>query len=200
MATYARRMNPPLLTDRFLRRVDSPIGRLEIISDGETITSLTVERRGHLPHDDISERPNQILTRCARQLDGYFAGTRRRFDLPLKLVGTDFQKSVWSRLRELGWGEVTSYGDIGLATGRPSAGRAVGGAIRANPIPILIPCHRVLAVGGRITGYSSGAGIPTKLWLLDHEGIIHATRSASHPAITTAQITDLLAPWPAGGS
>jgi methylated-DNA-[protein]-cysteine S-methyltransferase len=79
---------------------------------------------------------------------------------------------VWQRLAELDFGEATSYGEIGRATGRPSAGRAVGGAIGANPIPIIVPCHRVLGANGRITGYSGGNGIPTKSWLLDHEGIV----------------------------
>jgi methylated-DNA-[protein]-cysteine S-methyltransferase len=76
---------------------------------------------------------------------------------------------------QLQWGEVISYGELGHATGRPTAGRAVGGAVGANPVPIIVPCHRVLGVSGRITGYSGGEGIPTKSWLLEHEGIPHST-------------------------
>ena len=157
----------------YLRRVDSPIGRLEVASDGDSITSLSIERQGHLPHEEHPEHSNALLERAAEQLGEYFAGTRAHFDLPISLAGTEFQKSVWSKLGELGFGEVASYGELGLATGRPTAGRAVGGAVGANPIPIIVPCHRVLASDNRITGYSGGNGIPTKVWLLEHEGISH---------------------------
>jgi methylated-DNA-[protein]-cysteine S-methyltransferase len=158
----------------YLRRVTSPIGVLEITSDGESITSLSIERDGMLPHDDEPEQSTALLERAADQLAEYFAGTRHDFDLPLALRGTEFQHSVWRELRSIPWGDVRSYGDVGIATGRATAGRAVGGAVGANPIPIIVPCHRVLAYGGKITGYSGGNGIPTKAWLLDHEGIAHS--------------------------
>jgi methylated-DNA-[protein]-cysteine S-methyltransferase len=80
---------------------------------------------------------------------------------------------VWNALTQIPFGAVRSYGDVGMTTGRSTAGRAVGGAVGANPVPIIVPCHRVLASDGRITGYSGGNGIPTKVWLLDHEGIAH---------------------------
>lgn len=163
---------------RHLARLHSPIGRIEITGDDAAIMSLTIEKEGALPHDRLPERPGPLLGRAVEQLHEYFAGARRRFELPIVLAGTVFQRAVWAKLGELGWGEVSSYGAIGLATGRATAGRAVGGAVRANPIPIIVPCHRVLAVGGKITGYSPGQGVPTKVWLLDHEGIIHATRAA----------------------
>lgn len=170
MTTFA---NP-----RHLARLHSPIGRIELTADGAAITSLTIEKDGTLPHDRLPERPGVLLERAVEQLHEYFTGARRRFELPLTLAGTAFQLAVWMKLGELGWGEVTSYGAIGLATGRATAGRAVGGALRANPVPIIVPCHRVLAAGGKITGYSAGQGVPTKVWLLDHEGIIHTTRAA----------------------
>lgn len=157
----------------FMTRIDSPIGRIEVTSDGESVTSLSIERDGILPLDGIPERSNPVLDRAVVQLREYFAGTRTDFDLPVSLVGTEFQKAVWSELTTLPFGGVVSYGDIGQATGRATAGRAVGGAVGANPIPIIVPCHRVLASDGRITGYSGGNGIPTKVWLLDHEGIAH---------------------------
>lgn len=160
-------------TPAFLRRVDSPIGRLEITSDGTAITGLAIERQGHLPFDEQAEHSNELLDRAAQQLTEYFAGTRKDFDLPVSLQGTEFQRSVWNQLNDLGFGEVASYGELGLATGRATAGRAVGGAVGANPIPIIVPCHRVLASNSRITGYSGGEGIPTKAWLLAHEGITH---------------------------
>jgi len=159
----------------YLVRTDSPIGRLELTSDGESVVSLSIERAGSLPLEEFPERPNPVLEEAVRQLGEYFAGTRRDFDLPVRLDGTDFQRSVWQQLSGLGWGEVASYGSVGAATGRPTAGRAVGGAVGANPIPIIVPCHRILASNGKITGYSGGNGIPTKAWLLDHEGIVHHT-------------------------
>lgn len=157
----------------FLKRIDSPIGRIEITSDGETISSLSIERSGHLPGDDLPESSNALLDRAASQLGEYFAGGRSAFDLPVSPSGTDFQQAVWRELGTIPFGAVLSYGEIGYATGRATAGRAVGGAVGANPIPIIIPCHRVLGSNGRITGYSGGDGIPTKSWLLDHEGISH---------------------------
>lgn len=157
----------------YLRRVDSPIGRLELASDGERVTSLSIERGGELPRQREPEHSNAVLDRAAAQLAEYFAGERRDFDVPVALHGTPFQQSVWHVLEELPFGAVISYGEIGHATGRATAGRAVGGAVGANPVPIIVPCHRVLAGDGRITGYSGGEGIPTKLWLLDHEGIAH---------------------------
>ena len=156
-----------------LRRVDSPIGRIELIGNGSAVVSLTIERDGSLPHDGDKERSDAVLDRAATQLSEYFSGTRTTFDVPVTLRGTEFQKEVWGRLGELKFGEVTSYGELGLSTGRATAGRAVGGAVGANPVPILIPCHRVLASNNRITGYSGGNGIPTKVWLLNHEGIGH---------------------------
>ena len=157
----------------FLRRVDSPIGRLEVTSDGTAITSLAIEKNGHLPHEEHQENSNEVLELAAQQLTEYFAGARHDFDVPVVLPGTEFQRTVWEKLVDLEWGEVVSYGELGLSTGRSTAGRAVGGAVGAIPIPIIVPCHRVLASNNRITGYSAGEGIATKAWLLAHEGITH---------------------------
>ena len=157
-----------------LIRMPSPIGRLELTADAEGIRSLSIETHGRLPQDAIPERPSPILRRAADQLNEYFAGTRRLFDLPVRLSGgTEFQRSVWARLATMKFGDVTSYGALGADIGRIGSGRAIGGAVGANPVPIIIGCHRVLASSGQITGYSAGAGIPTKTWLLDHEGIVH---------------------------
>jgi methylated-DNA-[protein]-cysteine S-methyltransferase len=157
-----------------LIRLPSPIGRLELTSDAESILSLSIERDGHLPLEESPESPSPLLERAARELTEYFTGSRTEFDLPVRFSGgTAFQQSVWRRLTEIGFGEVTSYGELGQSIGRPGSGRAIGGAVGANPVPILIGCHRVLAANGRITGYSGGNGIPTKVWLLDHEGIEH---------------------------
>jgi methylated-DNA-[protein]-cysteine S-methyltransferase len=163
--------------DRYIHRISSPIGRIELTSDGSAITSLTIERDGVLPLEFEPATPPHalppVLVTAASQLDEYFAGSRRHFDVPVRLDGTAFQRSVWAQLQQLHWGEVISYGELGLTTGRATAGRAVGGAVGANPVPIIVPCHRVLASNGRITGYSAGEGVPTKVWLLDHEHIQH---------------------------
>lgn len=156
----------------YLRRIDSPIGRLELTSDGSSLTTLTIEKEGSLPLDALPETSNHVLDRAARQLEEYFGGRRRSFSVSLAPRGTAFQHAIWDQLNNLEWGEVTTYGELGLGTGRSTAGRAVGGAIGANPIPLIVPCHRVLGSDGRVTGYSGGAGIPTKLWLLEHEGIL----------------------------
>jgi len=170
-----------------LRRVDSPIGRLEIVGNGTAITALSIERNGHLPWEHLPESSDAILDAAAAQLEEYFDGHRRDFDLPISLAGTAFQLAVWEQLVDLEWGEVVSYGELGRGTGRETAGRAVGGAVGANPIPIIVPCHRVLGSGGVITGYSGGNGIPTKSWLLDHEGITHRVPVSAHTASATAQ-------------
>ena len=157
----------------YLTRMTSPIGRIELTSDGEAITSLSMERACRLPLDDHPERSTAVLDLAVGQLEEYFAGERRHFELPLNLGGTEFQRSVWQRLAELEYGTFTSYGELGLEIGRPGSGRAIGGAVGANPVPIIVGCHRVLAGNGRITGFSAGEGIATKAWLLDHEGIAH---------------------------
>lgn len=158
-----------------LRRIDSPIGRIEIVGNGDAVVALSIESGGALPHDDLPERGDAVLDRAVAQLDEYFAGSRRDFDVPVALAGTAFQLAVWEQLVDLEFGEVISYGELGQATGRATAGRAVGGAVGANPVPIIVPCHRVLGSNGMITGYSGGEGIPTKSWLLEHEGIAHRT-------------------------
>ncbi|HET6672216.1 MAG TPA: methylated-DNA--[protein]-cysteine S-methyltransferase [Agromyces sp.] len=159
------------MTNVFLTRLDSPIGRIELLGDDLAVTALTIERDGALPHDDEPERSNPVLELARAQLLEYFAGTRTTFDVPVRVVGTPFQEAVWAELERLGWGEATSYGALAAAVGKPGSARAIGGAVGANPVPILIGCHRVLASDGRITGYSGGNGVPTKLWLLGHERI-----------------------------
>ena len=107
------------------------------------------------------------LLEAARQLRAYFAGELREFRLALDLRGTDFQKRVWREVAAIPYGETRSYGEIALAIGAPRAVRAVGAANGANPLPIVVPCHRVLGAGGKLTGY--GGGLPLKRRLLDLE-------------------------------
>ncbi|MDQ0574814.1 methylated-DNA--[protein]-cysteine S-methyltransferase [Agromyces albus] len=159
------------MTNVFLIRLDSPIGRIELVADADTVIGLSIERAGVLPHEDEPERSNSVLESARAQLLEYFAGQRTDFDIPIRLSGTPFQEAVWAELERLGWGEAISYGALAAAVGRPGAARAIGGAVGANPVPIIVGCHRVLASDGRITGYSGGNGVPTKLWLLGHERI-----------------------------
>lgn len=159
------------MNDLFLTRIDSPIGRLEILSDGDAVTALHIERGGTLPHDGVPERSNDVLDAAVTQLREYFAGERAVFDVPVRVTGTPFQRAVWTELGRLGWGEAVTYGALAAALGRHGASRAIGGAVGANPVPIIVGCHRVLGSDGRITGYSGGEGISTKLWLLEHEQI-----------------------------
>ncbi|KRE26145.1 methylated-DNA--[protein]-cysteine S-methyltransferase [Agromyces sp. Soil535] len=159
------------MTNVFITRLDSPIGRIELVGDDAAVTGLSIECEGALPHDGEPERSNDVLDDARTQLREYFAGARTRFDVPVRLTGTPFQQAVWAELERLGWGEATSYGALAAAVGKPGSARAIGGAVGANPIPIIVGCHRVLASDGRITGYSGGDGIPTKLWLLGHEQI-----------------------------
>ena len=154
-------------------RMDSPLGRLELLARGGKIVSVEIEKRGRLSNDGEPDKSSPVLDKARKQLAEYFAGKRKSFQVPVSLEGTDFQKSVWHAVNDIPFGKVLSYGEVGHETGRPTAGRAVGGAVGANPVPIIIPCHRVLASDGRITGYSGGNGIETKAWLLDHEGIAH---------------------------
>jgi methylated-DNA-[protein]-cysteine S-methyltransferase len=142
--------------------VESPVGPLTVIAEADAIVSLWFV---------VSDRPGaatQLLRKAQRQLKEYFAGKRREFDLPLAPQGTSFQRRVWEALRRIPYGEQRSYGEIAKAL--RSSPRAVGQACGQNPIPILIPCHRV--VGGQsLGGYSGGRGIATKKRLLDLERI-----------------------------
>jgi len=158
------------MDDRHVLETDSPVGRIRIVGDGAAIRAVHILGAGERPTAAADADP--LLARTAAQLEEYFAGTRWDFDVPLAPVGTPFQAAVWERISAIPWGTAVSYGRLGADLGlEPSASRAVGTAVGANPITILIPCHRVLAADGRITGYSGGDGIPTKQALLDLEGI-----------------------------
>lgn len=129
---------------------------------------------GPLPaehHLDPPDEYPEALRRAVTQLGEYFAGSRRHFDLPLDLgmAGTDFQRRVYERLLGVAYGQVTSYGTLARDLGGAELSRAVGQAVGANPIPIVIPCHRVVGSGGRLTGF--GGGLPAKIALLRLEGI-----------------------------
>ena len=151
---------------------DSPIGRLLLRSDGVALTGLYMDVPGRTARgvdeavEDASAGP---LPDTMRQLDEYFAGHRRAFDLPLRLHGTDFQQRVWKVLKEIPYGATWSYGELAKRIDNPNASRAVGLANGRNPISILVPCHRVIGADGALTGY--GGGLERKRWLLAHEGL-----------------------------
>ena len=140
--------------------VDTPLGRMYISSDGENITGL---RFGSCE----SETPDAVLMKAKAELQEYFAGQRKSFDLPLKPEGTPFQQSVWRALCEIPYGETASYGQIAERIGNKKACRAVGMANNRNPIAIIIPCHRVIGAGGKLTGYAGG--LDKKEFLLELE-------------------------------
>jgi methylated-DNA-[protein]-cysteine S-methyltransferase len=147
----------------------SPVGTITLEADNDQLISLSISARDALSGDSSSTHP--VLAAAAAQLREYFAGERIEFDLPMSPRGTSFQKAIWAELEKIPYGAVTSYGELGQRAGVGKAARAVGGAVGANPLPIVIPCHRVLSATHAITGYSGGAGIPTKKTLLDLEGI-----------------------------
>lgn len=174
MPRYPACMKIPVAPAPFLLRFPSPLGRIELLSDGAAITSLAIETNGRLPHADRNENPNRVLERARTQLEKYFDGSRAALTVPVLLRGSPFQLAIWNRLRELRRGETISYGTLGAAAGLPGAGRAVAAAVRSNPIPLLVPCHRVLTTAGTVTGWSHGEGIAAKRWLLEREGALHA--------------------------
>jgi methylated-DNA-[protein]-cysteine S-methyltransferase len=146
--------------------VSSPIGELTIFEEKGAIVALEFGRA--VPPVGGQNQSSALLRRAARQLEEYFAGRRKKFDVPLKPKGTLFQRRVWARLSAIPCGKVETYG--ALAKALRSAPRAVGGACGANPIPIMIPCHRVRAAGGGLGGYSGEGGLATKRRLLALEG------------------------------
>ncbi len=154
------------------RTIESPLGTLQLVATGDELSAVHLPEQGPLVLD-ADNRPNAVLERTAQQLAEYFAGTRTEFDLPLglrrrgPLGGSGFQERVWRALLAIPYGTTWSYGDIARAIGRPSASRAVGSANGANPIAIIVPCHRVIGASGALTGYAGG--LRAKQWLLAHE-------------------------------
>ncbi len=148
--------------------VESPIGLIRVFESNDKIVALEIAAK---KAGNSSSSKSKLLQEAAKQVQNYFSGKSTKFDLPLEMDGTAFQKAVWKKIAKVGFGKKISYAEIARAIGKPKAARAVGGAVGANPIPLIVGCHRVLGAAGKITGYSGGKGIPTKQWLLEHEGI-----------------------------
>jgi methylated-DNA-[protein]-cysteine S-methyltransferase len=148
------------------RAVDTPIGTLGIVGSDDGLSRVLWSAKG-LPEDSCA-----VLDDAAAQLDAYFAGELERFDVPLAVHGTDFQKRVWDELVRIPFGETISYSELARRLGDPKLVRAVGLANGRNPIAIIQPCHRVIGADGSLTGY--GWGVDRKEWLLRHEGVYSA--------------------------
>ncbi|NLE73059.1 MAG: methylated-DNA--[protein]-cysteine S-methyltransferase [Actinobacteria bacterium] len=150
--------------------IDSPLGRVLLTSDGDSLTGLHLEGQKHEPQPDNDwTRDDALLlfAATATQLAEYFAGTRSSFDLPVAPMGTPFQQEVWRLLQEIPYGARISYGDIAREMGRPQAARAVGAAVGRNPVSIIVPCHRVVGSDGSLTGYAGGLERKTTLLELE---------------------------------
>jgi methylated-DNA-[protein]-cysteine S-methyltransferase len=145
--------------------IPSPLGPLAVEEEDGALVALhwRVARPG---------QPTTLLQEAARQLAAYFARERRNFELPLKPAGSPFEQEVWQAMLRIPYGQTRSYGELAAETG--GVARAVGGACGSNPLPILIPCHRVLAGGGKLGGYSGKGGAATKTTLLVLEGALLA--------------------------
>lgn len=184
-------MNNVPTTDRLARRtVETPIGCLEVIAHDAAVVAIRWDADGDDAHsagdadagrpvDDPPGRPHEpspgalaVLDAAEEQLGQYFAGERIEFDLPIEPAGTDFQRSAWSELQRIPFGETISYGEQARRLGDPNKSRAVGAANGRNPIPIVVPCHRVVGADGKLTGFAGG--LDTKAWLLDHELAVRA--------------------------
>lgn len=146
----------------FFGYYQSPIGLIEISGTADAIRSLNFVEA---PHEGCHS--NNVVDHAVKEIEEYFNGNRREFEVPLELQGTAFQKAVWRQLLKIPYGSTSSYGEIARAIGNPKAVRAVGGANHRNPISLIIPCHRVIGSDGSMTGY--GSGIWRKEWLLKHE-------------------------------
>jgi O-6-methylguanine DNA methyltransferase len=155
--------------------IDSPIGPLTLAFEEEVLVSVEFDKgperrlswvRRQFPDQDLVERPARSV--AAQALRAYFIDPATDFShIPLKLYGADFQVQVWEMLRRIPLGETAAYGTIARMVGQPGASQAVGRANGDNPIPVIVPCHRVIGMDGSLTGF--GGGLERKTWLLDHE-------------------------------
>lgn len=152
--------------------IHSPLGKLRLYGTADELVGI------YLPVQvapDAARRTTRVLDATAAQLAEYFAGKRRTFELPIAARGTGFQQIVWQALARIPYGVTLSYGELAKTIGRPSASRAVGAANGKNPISIVVPCHRVIASTGELTGYAGG--MAAKEWLLEHERALRGARA-----------------------
>lgn len=154
------------------KTVQSPIGALTLVANDDGLRGLLFENTTIRSEDAFrlleEDNGHEILMWTERQLNEYFTGKRRAFDLPLVLTGTAFQKQVWQKLLNIPYGGTVSYGQIAESLGDTRKARPVGGAVGSNPVGIVVPCHRVIGKDGSLTGF--GGGLDVKTYLLKHEG------------------------------
>jgi len=171
--------NMTIMSDakRYYTYLDSPVGRLMLT--GQQNYLMTIE----FPEDDQVQTPrhtwlrdDNLLSKTVSQLNEYFSGSRKNFSIAIHPQGTDFQRKVWDILQGIPFGETISYGEVASRLGQPTASRAVGAANNANPLPIIVPCHRVIGADGSMVGFGGGIGIKVKLLELEYR-----FNSASRP-------------------
>ena len=153
--------------------IDSPIGPLGLVATDQGLRAVSwrgEQTSVELPTDMLEGSDHPVLARAADQLAEYFDGDRTSFDLPLDLRGTDFQVAAWRALGDIPYGTTRSYSEQAALIGRPKAVRAIGQANGRNPVPIVLPCHRVIGANGSLVGF--GGGLDTKAILLQHEGAL----------------------------
>lgn len=151
------------------RVVDTPIGQLTLVARGGRLVAVGLPGTDPPDGEDLDPTDERVLDRAARQLTEYFSGVRRHFELPLALDGGPFHRRAQLAMADIPYGQVLTYGQLAARLGVPRAARAVGQACRRNPLPIVLPCHRVVAADGGIGGYAGGADL--KRALLAHEGV-----------------------------
>jgi methylated-DNA-[protein]-cysteine S-methyltransferase len=169
----------------------SPVGELLLVASDDGLVAIRFERNRHgddprassVPSSEASDAAARVLADARSQLDAYFAGALTEFDLPLDPRGTPFQQKVWTALREIPFGQTISYAELARRTGDPKAVRAVGAANGRNPLPLVVPCHRVIGADGSLVGF--GGGLERKRWLLRHEGAQQSLDLDVTPAIGT---------------
>jgi methylated-DNA-[protein]-cysteine S-methyltransferase len=161
----------------YFSKMDSPIGELLLVGDGTSLTQLLMLNQKYYGSETQQDwlRDDAIFRAAREQLQAYFAGELRVFDLQLAPSGTAFQRRVWQALRDIPYGQTESYGALAKRINSPKASRAVGMANGHNPISIIVPCHRVIGSNGSLTGY--GGGIERKHWLLEHEGYLNKSET-----------------------
>lgn len=148
---------------------ETSVGLLLIKENGESIIEINFSK-DEIPKD-LELKKTSLINETIRQLDEYFKGKRKSFQVPLEPKGTEFQKSVWNELLKIPYGETSSYGEVARRIGNPKASRAIGMANNRNPISIIIPCHRVIGANGKLVGYGGGLDIKEKLLKLEKENL-----------------------------
>lgn len=149
---------------KYIKYSNTKIGKIAILEEDKQIIAIQINKE---IQDNVVPKDTPLLKEVQKQLEEYFTGKRRTFDLPLNPKGTKFMKEVWTALQEIAYGETKTYGEIAEKVGNPKAARAVGMANHKNPIPIIIPCHRVIGSNGKLVGYA--LGMDKKQYLLEWE-------------------------------